>query len=128
MGGYAINDRKGAKEAIQILDKLSFPQDQPWRYDPHFVIATEKGKKKPGPQDHEHRPIEQRLANKELWEEVEAIVKSDADPAQTLAQAFPEPQPKKPGVPVYYTFYRPKDVVVPKEHMKFTALTEERRK
>ena len=52
-------------------------------------------------------------------------MKSDADPAQTLAQAFPEPQPKKP---VYYTFYRPKDVVVPKEQMKFTALTEERRK
>jgi hypothetical protein len=65
MGGYAINDRKGAKEATQILEKLSFPQDQPWRYDPHFVIATEKGKKKPGPQDHEHRPMEQRLANKE---------------------------------------------------------------
>lgn len=44
-------------------------------------------------------------------------MKSDADPAQKLAQAFPEPQPKKPGC-LLLSFYRPKeDVVVPKEQI-----------
>jgi hypothetical protein len=59
---------------------------------------------------------------------VEAILRSDTNPTEALARAFPEPQPKKPEIPVYYTLYRPKDAVVPKEELKFTALTEERRK
>jgi hypothetical protein len=45
MGGYDVNDKKGAKEAMQILEKLSLSRDQPSKYDPHFIIGIGKGKK-----------------------------------------------------------------------------------
>jgi hypothetical protein len=40
-----VNDKKGAKEAMQILEKLSLSRDQPSKYDPHFIIGIGKGKK-----------------------------------------------------------------------------------
>jgi hypothetical protein len=52
MGGNAINEKRGLKEAMEILKKLDFPIDRPWRYDPHFMIGIEKGRKHPNLQDH----------------------------------------------------------------------------
>jgi hypothetical protein len=63
-GGYVVINNKGTKEVVQILEKLSFPWDNPWRYDPHIVVAVENGKHNPGANDHENRPLEERLANK----------------------------------------------------------------
>lgn len=106
---------------------MDFPLDHPWKYDPHFVIYQLKGNKKPGPQDQESRPLEEKLANQHSWLEVKAIIETDANPAQALSAAVPPPQPKFTPAPVYYTFYRPAGEPVAKEEIKFTPLLEERR-
>ena len=74
MGGYSIHDKKGASEDINILEMLGFLKDRPWKYDPHFLMVVEKGKKNLGPEDHEHMTLEDGLENKEWWEEVEVII------------------------------------------------------
>ena len=57
MGGYAINDNnKNIKEALEIIKGLDFPLDQPWKYDPHFMIRHENKRKIPNPQAHESMP------------------------------------------------------------------------
>lgn len=106
MGGYAIHDRKGVNEAIKILEALIFLKDRPWKYDPHFVMVAEKGKKRHGPEDHERRLLEESLENKESWEEMEAIIAQQLDPTMALDHFFPnthpnklEPQPNKPSIP-----------------------------
>jgi len=68
MGGYAINEKRGIKEALELLKSLDLPLDSPWKYDPYFLIGTEKRLKVPDPQDHETRPGEEKLANKESYE------------------------------------------------------------
>ena len=91
MGGFGIHDRRGENEAIKILETLNFLKDQPWKYDPHFLMATEKIKKRPGLEDHEHRLLDESLENKESREEVEAIISQQIDPKGALSQAFPDP-------------------------------------
>ena len=44
MSVYAINDKRGVKEALEILKKLDLPMDYPWKYDPHFLIGILKGR------------------------------------------------------------------------------------
>jgi hypothetical protein len=70
---------------INILEALNLLKDWPWKYDPHFLMETEKGKKRHGLKDHEHRPLEDSLENKESWEEVEAIITQQPDPTRELA-------------------------------------------
>ena len=61
--GYDLSKGKGVNEAIQVLDKLSFLLENPWRCGPHFTMRTKKGKYKLKPNDHE-KGLEKRIANK----------------------------------------------------------------
>lgn len=92
MRGYAIHDKRGENEAIKILETLGFLKDRPWKYDPNFLMEVEKGKRRHSLEDHEHRPLEEIMENKESWNEVEAIIsQQQTEPIGVLAQAFPEP-------------------------------------
>jgi hypothetical protein len=71
------------------LEKFSFPRDKLWSNDPHFSMATEKGKQKLGPDDHKNRPLEENLANKNSWLEVKAILEVDEDLAKVIVDVFP---------------------------------------
>ena len=62
MGDY-FSKRKGANEAIQVLDKFKFLLENPWRCGPHFTMRTKKGKYKFKPNDHE-KGLEKRMTNK----------------------------------------------------------------
>ena len=85
-------------------------------------MEAERGKKGPGPEEHEHSQLQESLENKESWEEVEAIISQQTNPIVALAQSFLEPQANKlepqhnkPNIPRYHTFYRPKDDVLSME-------------
>ena len=65
----------GSKEALELLKSLDIPLDSPWKYDPYLLIGTKKRLKVPDPQDHETRLGEEKLASKESYEEVDAILK-----------------------------------------------------
>ena len=53
-------------------------------------MESKKGKKRHGPKDHEHSPLEESLKNKEAWEELEVIISRQENPIGGLAQAFSE--------------------------------------
>lgn len=63
---------------------MDFPLDFPWKYDPYCVICQLKGNKKPRINDHEPRPLEDKLANRHSWLEVKAIIEADSNPSQAL--------------------------------------------
>ena len=49
MLGYVVNDKRGLKEVMEILEALGLPLDQLWKYDPHILLGKEKGLKLPNP-------------------------------------------------------------------------------
>ena len=61
--GYDFSKRKGSNEVIQVLDKLSFLLENPWRCGPHFTMRTKKGKYKLKTNHHE-KGVENIIANK----------------------------------------------------------------
>ena len=61
--GYDFSKRKGVNESIQVLDKLSFLIENPWRCGPHFTMRKKKGKYKLKPNDHE-KGLEKRIVHK----------------------------------------------------------------
>ena len=62
MMGYDFSKRKGATEAIQVLDKLNFLLENPWRCGPHFTMRNNKGKYNLKPNNHE-KGLEKIIAN-----------------------------------------------------------------
>ena len=73
MMGYDFSKGKGANEAIQVLDKLSFLLKKPWNCGPHFTMRTKKGKYKLKPNVRE-KGLEKRIANKKYLLEVKSIL------------------------------------------------------
>jgi hypothetical protein len=60
--------------------------------------------------------------------EVKVITVAQAELGKAMVEAFPPPQLDESKVPLYFSFYRPEGTNVTPKDMKFTALTEERRK
>ena len=73
MMGYDFSKRKGANESIQVLDKLSFLLEKPWRCGTHFTMRTKKGKYKLKPNGHE-KGLENRITNNKYLLEVKSIL------------------------------------------------------
>lgn len=127
-GGYAFTSPRGGREAAPILEAMKLPWDRPWKYDPYFTMPATRGNKTTGPNYHECRPLEDKLANLHSWPvEVKAIMATELDPAKVVSEAFPPPQLESPRSPPYLTFYRLDDAVITKANIQFVALPENRR-
>jgi hypothetical protein len=70
---------------------MKFPLHKNWRYDQHFFIAEIKRNKWAWPNDHERRPFDEKLANKESWIEVNTIMDAQANPCKEMDKVFPTP-------------------------------------
>ncbi len=57
---------------VYILYKaMKFPEDQAWKYNSFLILAVAKAvakcNKRPGPKDHERRPMEEKLVDIYSW-------------------------------------------------------------